>query len=188
MIMRLWRGWTTAVIVTAAVACTQRPSGSQETAAPTATPASATAPLPATAPQPAAPHAAPPQPATAPLPSVTLPPELARVLRDYEAAWGARDAGALASLFAENGFVLPNGRPPVRGRAAIEQHYTGHGGPLALRAIAYSIHGSTGYIIGGYAPGAGAEDTGKFTLTLRRENGARWLIMSDMDSSNQPPR
>ena len=34
-------------------------------------------------------HAAPPQPAAVPLPSLTLPPELARVLRDYETAWGA---------------------------------------------------------------------------------------------------
>ncbi|HWU52548.1 MAG TPA: hypothetical protein VN153_06990, partial [Tahibacter sp.] len=38
-------------------------------------------------------------PAPAPLPSVTLPPAIARVLRDYEKAWIARDDAALASLF-----------------------------------------------------------------------------------------
>ena len=73
----------------------------------------------------------------APLPSVQLPPELARVLTDYEAGWRAGDGAALARLFAEDGFVLPNGAPPVRGRAAIQRYYKGPGGPLALRAFAF---------------------------------------------------
>ncbi len=125
------------------------------------------------------------QAAPAAEPSVTLPPDLARVLRDYETAWGQRDAAALASLFAEDGFVLPNGGLPVRGRAAIEKHYTGHGGPLSLRAIAYAAEGKVGYIIGGYAGAAGKPDDGKFTLTLRKGSDGRWLIMSDMDNSNR---
>ena len=124
-------------------------------------------------------------PAAAPEPSVELPPELARVLTDYETAWRGRDAAALASLFAEDGFVLPNGRPPVRRRAAIERHYAGHGGPLFLRAIAFAAEGDVGYIIGGYSGQAGAADDGKFTLTLRRGSDGRWLIFSDMDSSNR---
>mgnify|MGYP006148377467 CR=1 FL=1 len=33
------------------------------------------------------------------LPSVTLPPELDRVLRDYERNWAAGDEAALAALF-----------------------------------------------------------------------------------------
>src|SRR3546814_7019105 len=44
---------------------------------------------------------------------------------DLEKAWSARDPVALAALFAEDGFVLPSGRPPVRGRAAIREYYTG---------------------------------------------------------------
>ncbi len=121
--------------------------------------------------------------AAAELPSVTLPPELQRVLTDYETAWGRKDAAGLAALFAEDGFVLSGGRPPVRGRAAITAHYQGKGGPLALRALAYSTDGPTGYIIGAYAGERGRPDDGKFTLTLRR-NGARWLIFSDMDNGN----
>lgn len=123
--------------------------------------------------------------ATAPQPSVALPPELARVLKDYETAWAARDASRLARLFAEDGFVLPSGNAPVRGRAAIEKFYTGHGGPLALRALAYATEGNVGYIIGGYAGSAGAPDDGKFTLTLKKGSDGRWLIMSDMDNSNK---
>jgi ketosteroid isomerase-like protein len=124
------------------------------------------------------------QTAPRPEPSVDLPSELGRVLRDYEAAWSSRDAAALARLFAEDGFVLPSNRPPVRGRHAIEKHYTGSGGALALRALAYAAEGSVGYIIGAYAEKPGDPDIGKFTLTLRKGADGRWLIMSDMDSSN----
>lgn len=122
------------------------------------------------------------------LPSVTLPPEVARVLTDYETAWGAKDAAALSRLFAEDGFVLAGGRPPVKGRAAIEKHYGGKGGPLALRALAFGVDGAAGYIIGAYAGKAGDPDDGKFTLTLRKDPAGRWLIVSDMDNGNRPPR
>ena len=121
-------------------------------------------------------------------PSVKLSPELARVLTDYETAWRARDAAALARLFAEDGFVLPGGHPPVRGRAAIQQHYTGKGGPLRLRAIAFATEGPVGYIIGGYSGEEGKPDDGKFTLTLRKGSDGRWLIFSDMDNSNRRPQ
>lgn len=127
--------------------------------------------------------------ATAPplQPSVVLPPELARVLTDYEAAWQKQDAAGLAALFAEDGFVMAGGGPPVRGRAAIERHYAGSGGPLALRALAYSTDGGVGYILGGFARRKGASDIGKFTLTLRRAPDGRWLIVSDMDNDNGSP-
>lgn len=125
-------------------------------------------------------------PAPARLPSVALPPELARVLTDYEAAWRGKDAAALARLFAEDGFVLARGKPPVRGREAIEKAYAGAGGPLALRALAFAVEGPVGYIIGGYAARAGEPDDGKFTLTLEKGPDGKWLIMSDMDNGNRP--
>jgi ketosteroid isomerase-like protein len=126
--------------------------------------------------------------AAAPLPSVALPPELARVLTDYETAWGNRDASGLAGLFAEDGFVLSGGKPPIRGRAAIEDAYKGSGGPLFLRALAFATEGDVGYIIGGYSHAKAAPDDGKFTLTLKKGSGGRWRIMSDMDNGNRPPR
>ncbi|HSJ64227.1 MAG TPA: DUF4440 domain-containing protein [Gemmatimonadaceae bacterium] len=133
------------------------------------------------------PHVSAQDAAPAPQPSVQLPPELDRVLRDYEMRF--RIGGdTLAALFADDGFVLAGGQPPVRGRAAIARHYDRAGGPLALRAIAYATSGDVGYIIGGYRYEADAPDMGKFTLTLRRAPDGRWLIYSDMDNSNVRPR
>ena len=129
---------------------------------------------------------APASPEVDTLPSVALPPALDRVLRDYERAWQARDPTALAALFAEDGFVLSNERPPVRGRAAIRAAYKDGGGPLSLRALAYATEGPVGYIIGAFGPRAGEKDTGKFVLALRRDPEGRWLIAADMDNSSQP--
>jgi ketosteroid isomerase-like protein len=127
-------------------------------------------------------------PADPPLPSVTLPPELSRVLTDYEAAWRSKDAVALALLFAEDGFVLQRNKPPVRGRAGIQKAYEGAGGPLVLRALAWATEGPVGYIIGAYSARAGEPDDGKFTLTLKKGPDGKWRIMSDMDNGNRPPR
>jgi ketosteroid isomerase-like protein len=131
--------------------------------------------------------APPPEPPPAPPPpSVALPPELDRVLRDYEQAWQARDAAVLAALFAEDGFVLASGRPPARGRAEIRAAYAGAGGPLALRALAHATEGRVGYIIGAFGRVKG-EDSGKFVLALRRGDDGRWLIAADIDNSNRRP-
>ncbi|MBP6216380.1 MAG: nuclear transport factor 2 family protein [Luteimonas sp.] len=131
-----------------------------------------------------------PEPArVADVPSLALPPDLDRVLREYERAWRAGDAAALASLFAEDGFVLQSERPPVRGRPAIQATYEGQGGgSLRLRALAFASADTTAYIIGAYGYGDAPGDIGKFTLTLRRAPGRPWLIFSDMDNSNTPPK
>lgn len=120
---------------------------------------------------------------------VTLPPELDRVLRDYEAGWQSGDEVALASLFTADGFVLPNGEPPVRGREAILRQYRESGGELRLRALAYGTGGSLGYIIGAYGYGKAppVPDVGKFTLLLRLGPDGRWVILSDMDNGNRRP-
>ena len=123
------------------------------------------------------------------LPGVALPPQLDRVLRDYERAWRMGDAVALASLFAEDGFVLQNNRPPIRGRPAIQAAYKSQGGgPLRLRALAFATGDTIGYIIGAYGYGNTPGDTGKFTLTFRRTPGEPWLIFSDMDNPNAAPQ
>jgi ketosteroid isomerase-like protein len=120
--------------------------------------------------------------------TVTLPPAVDRVLRDYERAWSAGDAAALAALFAPDGHVLQQNRPAVRGRAYIQAAYTGtSGGPLALAALDYAVGDSTGFIIGVYGGRAG-DWAGKFILALRRTRGGPWLIAADIDNPSAPPR
>ena len=123
-------------------------------------------------------------------PDVTLPAPLARVLTaDYESGLGAEGRGGPGALFADGGFVLSSGVPPVRGRAAIERHYTGQGGPLALRALAYAVDGKIGYVIGGFAraKGEAGHRRSSRSRSWRRRTGA-WLIQSDMDNGNARSR
>lgn len=128
-------------------------------------------------------------PESAEMRHVVLPPELDRVLRDYEKAWRASDATALALLFSEDGFVLQSKRLPARGREAIKAAYEGRaGGLLRLDALAFSAGDTSGYIIGVYGYDNAPGDAGKFTLTLRRAPGKSWLIFSDMDNLNASPR
>lgn len=137
----------------------------------------------------AAPAAVRAQEATpAPLPTAELPPEIERVLRDYEAGWRAGDEAALAGLFAEDGFILQNGRPPIRGRASIRQAYANSSGPLRLRGLAYAADGSVGWIVGAFGYGEGDADMGKFVLALRRGADGRWMIAADIDNASQMPR
>jgi hypothetical protein len=117
-------------------------------------------------------------------PSVTLPAELDRVLRDYETNWSGKNPPGLSELFSEDGFALMSGTTGARGRPAIAKIYSGAGGDLKLRALAYSAEGSTGYIIGAYGYGAGTQDTGKFVLALQKVGG-KWLIAADIDNGNR---
>ena len=122
-----------------------------------------------------------------PPPSVEVPPELDRVLRDYERAWTAKNAEALSRLFTEDGFAMPNGAPPARGREAIRRAYARSGGPLVLRALAFGMEKSVGYIVGAFGRSAEVGDSGKFVLVLRRGNEGRWMIAADIDNSNSRP-
>jgi ketosteroid isomerase-like protein len=123
-----------------------------------------------------------------PLPSITLPAELDRVLRDYERAWKNSAEDALADLFTPDGFV-PTGQAWVRGRDAIRATYANSGGGLQLRALAFAVQDTVGYIVGayGYGESAPVPDRGKFVLALRRARGGPWLIAADIDQSNRQP-
>jgi hypothetical protein len=118
-----------------------------------------------------------------PLPSVELPPELDRVLRDYEKHWKASNGEALSALFTDDGFINRNGW--IRGRDAIRQAYARSGGDLRLRALAFATDDTVGYIIGGYRYGEATADGGKFILALRRAPQSEWKIAADLDAANR---
>jgi ketosteroid isomerase-like protein len=119
---------------------------------------------------------------------ITLPPALDRVLRDYEVAWEAGNGAQLASLFTEDGFALNNGSMPMKGRARIAQMLTQPGGDLQLRAFAYAVDDSVGYIIGGFRYPTSTGPGGKFLLALRKAPDGRWLIAADMDNNAESRR
>lgn len=123
------------------------------------------------------------------LPSATLPPELDRVLREYEQAWRRRDAAALAALFTDDGLALPDGRPPAQGAAALRAVYARVGGPLALRALRFARDADTAWIVGAWSEAGDGPDLGKFVLALRRDAQGRWRIAADIDNANRvaPP-
>ncbi len=124
---------------------------------------------------------APPKQAVA----IELPNELARVLRDYEKAWRARDADALARLFADEATVLTNTGNVVVGRNAVRDIYAGSGGTLFLRAYSYAASGEVAHIIGGYALEANGPDVGTYVLALVRRGNGPWLIAADLDRAKR---
>ena len=118
------------------------------------------------------------------VPSVDLPPELNRVLRDYERHWKASDGAALSVLFTEDGFIARG--PWIRGRDAIRAAYSASsGGDLRLRAVGYATSDTVGYIVGGYRYGEATSDGGKFILALRRAPRGDWKIAADLDAANR---
>ena len=81
--------------------------------------------------------------------------------------------------------MLSSGALPVRAARRSSATTREPAARCALRAFAYETREDVGYILGGFARKAGEPDAGKFTLTVKRGAGGRWLIASDMDNGNR---
>ena len=113
----------------------------------------------------------------------------------YAAAWQAGDAQAVAALYAEDAVVLYPNQPPVVGRAAIADYFTGFfaefpHNEFELESAEIEIAGDWAWDRGSYhwkgRPVAGGEpviDEGKYLVILRRVAG-EWKVSRDMDNSN----
>ena len=112
------------------------------------------------------------------LPVVTLPPDLDRLLRDFERNWQAPDnKTALAEQFTDSG-VFQYADDWLRGRPAIRMMLLGSGGALGLRAQAFSIEERVGHVAGAYGVYRDTVwvDQGRFLFALRRDRGTPWRI------------
>ena len=144
--------------------------------------------------------------AALPLPART---DAARELSDAEAfveqylsAFNAADPVALASLYTEDGIVLPPTGGPVRGRAAIEKFWSASSRrSLQFNTLQKNVCGDAGYFVGSYvaqesrtgryypAPFVPVGSTsrtstppvsGNFVLNLSRGADGKWKVASDL--------
>lgn len=116
----------------------------------------------------------------------------------YVAAWRAADSGAIAELYAEDAVVLYPNQPPVTGRSAIQEYFTGFfrtfvRQEFALESSEIMIAGDWAFDRGsyrwrGYPPNNAKpeSDDGKYLVVLRRRADGRWQVARDMDNSNRP--
>ena len=121
---------------------------------------------------------------TPPVPAITLPPDLAQVLRSYEAAYSRRDSSALAALFATDGILLPLGESMVRGGAEVSSRLAREGGSLSLVPVAYGAADSIAWIVGTFGAERSASTGGKFVLALRRDSAGTWRVAADIANPN----
>lgn len=117
----------------------------------------------------------------------------------YVRAVAAKDTAAMLDLFANEALVLIHNAPPIEGRAALRQVYTGFftavpDASMTLTAdtvvvaasgeLAYEI---ARYTVEGTAPGGIAwQDRGRYLVTFHPERG-RWRIVAIAGASELPP-
>ncbi|HSS45445.1 MAG TPA: SgcJ/EcaC family oxidoreductase [Thermoanaerobaculia bacterium] len=106
------------------------------------------------------------------------------VLSRYADAYNRQDAAALASLYAEDGLLLPPDGALVRGRKAIEEFRKKHMGMgLTLKTLERNVGTDIAYLAGNYSF-PGEPDAGKSLLCLKRGKTGGWQIGADMWNRN----
>jgi uncharacterized protein (TIGR02246 family) len=122
-----------------------------------------------------------------------------KVADTYVKASLARDAKAVAALYAEDAIEMPPNAPIVKGRAAILAYYENEfGGAMNVNSfnlthIDAHVAADRGYLVGTYTQSVtpkGATNpvsgSGKYTVILKRVGGA-WLVAYAIYNSDQPP-
>ena len=117
----------------------------------------------------------------------------------YVKAVLAGDAKGVAALYAEDAIEMPPHQPMIKGRAAIQQYYEkelGSGMTMNTFTVTHldsQAIGDRGYDVGTYQQSvtpkgatAAQNDTGKYTVILRRAAGA-WQVVYAIYNSDQPP-
>jgi uncharacterized protein (TIGR02246 family) len=118
-------------------------------------------------------------------------------MRDINKKWldliVAKDAKAIAELYAEDGAMLPPNAPKAQGRAAIQKGWEDMFGipgvTLTFETERFVIanSGDLAVDIGTYKfAGNGMTDTGKSVVTWAKKDG-KWQVLTDMFSSDAPP-
>jgi predicted TIM-barrel fold metal-dependent hydrolase len=127
----------------------------------------------------------------APLPAVTLPDDLARLMRLRAERWS--DPKALAELYTEKAVVLRNFGQNfgwVRGRAeAAATMGQTYGRPFTITPVAYRTDASAGYVVANLTRGQGTPGRryfGAIHFGIEKGSDGVWRIASE--SFGTPPR
>ncbi len=118
-------------------------------------------------------------------------PALNKLAADWAAAFNAKDAAKIASLYADDAVLMPPNQPMVKGRADIEAHWKGQiqqgGTNLQLTPVESAISGSHAFEVGtsSVALPGGQTDPGKYAVVLKRV-GNDWKIAYDIYNSDAP--
>ena len=108
-----------------------------------------------------------------------------------QSAFDARDAAALAAIYAEDGELMPPNSETVIGRAAIEANLTdslASSISVGLKDTEVYAHGDVGYKVGTYTvsdAGGATIDEGKYVEVWRHADG-KWQLHRDIWNSNLP--
>jgi len=111
--------------------------------------------------------------------------DLAGRWNGFLAAVKSRDAARVASFYTTDALLLDQGRPLLKGRAAIEQSMVaGLKGTLAeivTTVLEMSSAGDVGYVVATFTQptSAGGQQRGKVIMIWKRVNG-EWMIAHDM--------
>ncbi len=124
--------------------------------------------------------------------------EIRAMIRDFVAAYNAKDTAKIGAFFAPNASLMPINRSTLRGVDAVKGYYEGRvkdegGTDLAIDPIAVEGHGSLGYVAASFSmafrpPDGSAErrDRGKVILIVRKLAG-HWKFEYQIMSSDLPP-
>ena len=131
------------------------------------------------------------------LPSRPANPAVVKAADGYLKAVLAADAHRVAAVYTEDAVELPNGQPPITGRAAIEARYGELFKAVRFQAFTFShieatIRGDVAYDVGTYElrlaspDGRVSNETGKFVVILKQSEGA-WKATYAIYNSNAMP-
>jgi uncharacterized protein (TIGR02246 family) len=112
----------------------------------------------------------------------------------FETAANARDAAAIASLYAENATLLPQGSSPVKGRGHIQQYWTAFfaagASDAQIRSVEVSSIGDLAYEIGTFQAnmpqpqGGTARTQGKYVVIWQRQQDGSIKMLVDIFNTN----
>ena len=119
-------------------------------------------------------------------------PALNKLAAEFEAAFNARDAAKVASMYAEDAVTMPPNQPMVKGRSAIQaelKRTMQDNVKLKITPIESAISGSQAYEAGTVTVSQpdGQTTTEKYLVVFKRV-GNDWKIAYDIWNTDAPPQ